>query len=108
MSLWTHEQMRVMVECIRSLAVLTAAAGSGRSMPARAVSWVLASTHQAPCWIVDPNFAPAPQGRAEWLSPAVEAPGVTVHTGSCLPGARSGGMSTKALTGVFRGDTPGL
>ena len=40
------------------------------------------STHQAPYWIVDPTFAPAPLCRAEWLSPAMAAPG------SCLPGAR--------------------
>jgi hypothetical protein len=56
------------------------------------ISRVLASTHQAPYWIVDPNIAaPAPRSRsrcrhcrAEWLSPAMEAPG----TRSCLPGAR--------------------
>ena len=41
------------------------------------------SPHQAPYWIVDPNIAPAPRCRAEWLSPAMEAPG------SYLPGSRS-------------------
>ena len=41
----------------------------------------LASTHQAPYRIVDPNSCPAPRCRAERLSPAVAAPG------SCLPGA---------------------
>jgi hypothetical protein len=61
----------------------------------------LASTHQAPYRIVDPNSCPAPRCRAERLSPAVAAPG------SCLPGAPIV-WDTRPFMGETQGVAPGL
>ena len=67
----------------------------------RAVSWVLASTHQAPYWIVDPSLAAGATVSSRLAQSRYESAGEVL---AWRPIVRD----TMAFMGVFRGITPGL
>ena len=67
----------------------------------RAVSWVLASTHQAPYWIVDPSLAAGATVSSRLAQSRYGSAGEVL---AWRPIVRD----TMAFMGVFRGITPGL
>ena len=67
----------------------------------RAVSWVLASTHQAPYWIVDPGLSAGATVSSRLAQSRYGSAGEVL---AWRPIVRD----TMAFMGVFRGITPGL